>query len=62
MIFGCLYAAQWQLDRGQVQTNTNNIIKDNLELSPIEMSDPANLDAVANQFAMRHGRHDDGGI
>jgi len=52
LIFGCLYAAQWQLDRGQGQTNTNNIIKDNLELSPIEMSDPANLDAVANQWRL----------
>ncbi len=52
LIFGCLYAAQWQLDRGQGQSNTNQIIEDNLELNPIELSDPANLDAVANQWRL----------
>ncbi len=52
LIFGCLYAAQWQFDRGQGQTYTNNIIRENLELDPIEMSDPTNLDAVANQWRL----------
>ena len=52
LIFGCLYAAQWQLDRGQGQTNTNDIIRNNLELNPIEMGNPANLDAVANQWRL----------
>ena len=52
LIFGCLYAAQWQFDRGQGQSNTNQIIEDNLELNPIELSDPTNLDAVANQWRL----------
>ena len=52
LIFGCLYAAQWQLERGQGQTATNNIIRENLELDPIEMGNPANLDAVANQWRL----------
>ena len=52
LIFGCLYAAQWQLERGQGQSATNNIIRENLELDPIEMGNPANLDAVANQWRL----------
>lgn len=52
LIFGCLYAAQWQFERGQGVSATNNIIKENLELEPIEMRDPANLNAVANQWRL----------
>lgn len=50
LVFGCLYAANWQFDRGQGQSDTNSIIKGNLELAPIEIKDPTNLDAIANQW------------
>ena len=50
LVFGCLYAANWQFDRGQGQSDTNNIIRGNLELAPIEIKDPAKLDAIANQW------------
>lgn len=46
----CLFAAQWQFDRGSSQSVTNKIIAKNLELPALEVTDIADLDPVANQW------------
>ena len=50
LIIGCLYAAQWQFGRGQIQADTNKIISANLAKPPLQMVELANLDSVANQW------------
>jgi cytochrome oxidase assembly protein ShyY1 len=50
LIAGCIFAAQWQFDRGSTQSLTNKIIAKNLELSTLAITDIEKLDPVANQW------------
>ena len=50
LVAGCLFAAQWQFNRGANQSATNKIIASNLNLPSLSMSDIANLDPVNNQW------------
>ena len=50
LIFGCLFAAQCQLERGQSQADNNSIIKANLMKQPLDSNSLQELDAVANQW------------
>ena len=50
LIFGCLFAAQWQFDRGASQASTNKIIAQNFKLSALAITDIEKLDPVANQW------------
>ena len=50
LIAGCLFASQWQFARGSIQSQTNKIIAENLELPTLVLADFDNLDAVDNQW------------
>ena len=50
LVAGCLFAAQWQFNRGANQSATNKIIASNLDLPSLSMSDIENLDPVSNQW------------
>lgn len=50
LIFGCIYAAQWQFDRGSNQSLTNKIISKNIELPALAITDIEKLDPVAKQW------------
>ena len=50
LIAGCLFASQWQFARGSIQSQTNKIIAENLELPTLALADFDNLDAVDNQW------------
>ena len=50
LIFGCLFAAQWQFDRGASQASTNKIIAQNFELPALAITEIEKLDPVANQW------------
>ena len=52
VIFGCLYASQWQFHRGTTQMDTNAIIKSNLNLEALRSTDIADLDPIANQWRL----------
>ena len=52
IVFGCLYASQWQFHRGTAQMNTNAIIKSNLNLAALTSTDVSDLDPVANQWRL----------
>ena len=50
LVAGCLFAAQWQFNRGANQSATNKIIASNLDLPSLSLSDIENLDPVSNQW------------
>ena len=50
LIAGCLFASQWQFASGSIQSQTNKIIAENLELPTLALADFDNLDAVDNQW------------
>ncbi len=50
LIFGCLYASQWQFNRGTAAMANNSIIKTNLDLGTLNVSNFENLDPVKNQW------------
>jgi cytochrome oxidase assembly protein ShyY1 len=47
LVAACLFAAQWQFNRGSSQSATNKIIAANLDLPSLSMSDIRNLDPSA---------------
>jgi len=50
IVFGCLYAAQWQFHRGSSQMATNKIIEANLGRETLTDLNLKNLDPIANQW------------
>ena len=50
LVAACLFAAQWQFNRGGSQSATNKIIAANLDLPSLTMADIANLDPVSSQW------------
>ena len=50
LVGACLFAAQWQFNRGGSQSATNKIIAANLNLPSLTMADIANLDPVSSQW------------
>ena len=50
LVGACLFAAQWQFNRGGSQSATNKIIAANLDLPSLTMADIANLDPVSSQW------------
>ena len=50
LVAACLFAAQWQFNRGESQSATNKIIGANLDLPSLTMADIANLDPVSSQW------------
>ncbi len=50
LIGGCLFAAQWQYNRGTSQYAVNAIIKTNLGLLPVKEPDISTLDPITNQW------------
>jgi cytochrome oxidase assembly protein ShyY1 len=50
LVAACLFAAQWQFNRGGNQSATNKIIAANLNLPSLTMADIANLDPVSSQW------------
>jgi cytochrome oxidase assembly protein ShyY1 len=57
LCIGCLWASQWQYHRGQNQAHLNRIIKQNQSLPPLNESQLAGSDALANQWrnVLLHG-------